>query len=284
MTSWRRWGGAVSDGVGATVSTLVTFTVGTAVQPALGAGLILGGALAVALLAAGRAETTAVRALTRARNLRDYESASLRPAIAVLEEFDLTSPAVGLLVREGQPAIRVTAIGRRTVVVSEGLVTAIATRRVRPDEAAAVLAHAIGRIRLGQTRYDVALAFWLLPWTFLQAIAAGASRAIRCHQLIAFAWRLRFITAAVALIQGVTEGRPVFGVIGALAVAVTYLIPWAARHTYLAEEDAADQFVTDTGLGDTLGRYLERGRHTPRARQRIHRLRSTHADRPPVAT
>lgn len=274
----------VSDGVGVLVSTLVTCILGAVVHPLAGAGLFVVGLVVLGVLVSGRGEILAVRLLARARTPRDYELAALRPAIAVLEELDLASPTVQLLVRDGQRRVRVGAAGRRTVVVSQGMVEAIVTGRVRPDEVAALLAHAIGRIRLGQTRYDVALEFWLLPWRMLQSFGRGVGRIAGSFPLAAFAWRVRFITGAVALVQGFTEGRAVFAVIGAGVIGLSYVVPWAERQASLAAEDAADRFVAAAGLGDALTRYLQRGRRTPRTLQRVHRLRTapTPASQQPV--
>ncbi|MDQ2852230.1 MAG: hypothetical protein M3Y49_16170 [Actinomycetota bacterium] len=264
------------------MSTIVICLVGAVVHPVLGAGFFAVEVVVLGVLATGRAETLAVRMLARAREPREYELAALRPAIAVLEELELASPAVELLVRDGQAGIRVGAAGRRTVVVSQGLVEAIAAARVRPDEVAALLTHAIGRIRSGQTRYDVALEFWLLPWRMLQSFSRGVGRAIGWFPLTALAWRMRFVTGAMALVQGINEGRAVFGVIGALVVALSYAGPWAERHANLMAEEEADQFVAAAGLGDALARFLERGRPTPHVLQRIHRLRAKGVQSKPV--
>lgn len=96
----------VADGVGVVVSTLVICVLGALVQPAVGASLFVAGFVTVVALACGRGEVAAVRLLARSRMPRDYELAALRPAIAVLEEFELTSPVVQLLVRGGQPRVR----------------------------------------------------------------------------------------------------------------------------------------------------------------------------------
>lgn len=282
MRSCRKLCRVVSEGVGVLVSTVVICVVGAVVQPALSAGFFVAGVVVLGVLATGRAETLAVRMLARAREPREYELTALRPVIAVLEELDLASPPVELLVREGQGGVRVGAAGRRTVVVSQGLVEAIATARVRPDEVAALLAHAIGRIRSGQTRYDVALEFWLLPWRMLQSFGRGVGRAIGWFPLTALAWRLRFVTGAVALVQGINEGRAMFGVIGGAVVVLSYAIPWAEHHTNVMAQDEADQFVAATGLGDALARFLERGRRTPRMLQRIHCLRVSGVQSKPV--
>lgn len=274
MGSRRQWCRLVSDGVGVVVSTVATCIVGAVLNPALGAGFFVVGSTVFAVLATGREETLAVRLLAQVRRLREDELAAIRPAIAVLEELDLASPAVVFMVRDGQAGIGVSAAGRRTVVVSRGVFDAIASGRVRADEIAALLAHAIGRIRLSQTRYDVALEFWMLPWRALQSIAHVVGRVAGALPLTALAWRLRFVTGVVALVQCIVDGRAVFGAIGALVVALSYALPWAERQATLLAEDEADVLVAAAGLGDALARFFERGRRTPRVRVRVYRLRT----------
>ena len=271
----RRWKlrRAVGDGVGLLVSTLVTCLVGSVLPPALAITLFVGGLAVAGVLLTGRGEVLAVRLLARARRPYDYELAALRPAIAVLEEHDLACSKIQLLVRRRGTGIRVGAAGRRSIVVSQQLIEAIAAKRTHPDEIASLLAHAVGRTRLGQTTYDTALEFWLMPWRALQAFAREVGRVFGWFPLTALAWRLRFVMGLVALVQGFAEGRGLFGVVGAIAVAVSYVVPWAGRQADLAAEDEADHFVTDIGLGEALARFLERGARSPRALQRVHRLR-----------
>lgn len=274
MKGRRRVYRVLSDGVGVVVSTVLTCIVGAVVYPVAGAVLFVVGLTALVVLICGRGEMLAVRLLARARRPRDYELAGLRPAIAVLGEFDLAAPPVQLVVRGGQDQVRVAPAGRRTVVVSQGLVAMAASGRVRPDEIAALLAHAITRIRLGQTRYDVALEFWMLPWRRLQDLGRGIGQLMDWFPLIAIAWRMRLVVGVVALVQGFTQGRAVFGVIGAAVIALSYVVPWADRRAALAGEDEADRFVAAAGLGDALSRFLQRGRPSPRVLQRVHRLQA----------
>ncbi|WP_146202652.1 hypothetical protein [Branchiibius hedensis] len=278
MSSHRRLYRALSDGAGVLVSTLVTCMLGAVVHPALGLALFVAGLVVSAALLAGRGEELAVRLLARARRPQAYELAALRPAIAVLQEHDLASE-IRLLVRDGT-GIRVGGAGRRTVLVSQGLIEAAASRRVRPDEVAALLAHALGRVRLGQTKYDAALEFWLLPWRVLQSFARGVGRAVGWFPLTGLAWRLRFVMGLVAMVQGFAEGRGLFGVIGTVVVAASYVVPWSARQAELSSEDEADAFVADAGLGDALSRFLERGRRTPGVLLRVHRLRAATVHEP----
>lgn len=268
--SWYR---VISTGVGRLVSTAAVGVVCTLTQRAAAACLIVLELSLLAILASGHGETVAARFVGRTRPLRGRESASLRPAVAVLEEFDLVRPDIQFTVRARHDILWADAIGRHTIVMSPGLLEAIATGRARPDEVAAVLAHAIGRIRLGQTRYDLALTFWLLPWKGFQLLSGGVGRVVVAwFPPIKLAWRVRSIVSAVALTQGMNQGRALFGCLSAVVIGLSYLVPWSAHHAELSAQDEADTFVAAAGLGDALSRFLGRGRRTGRVLSRGHRL------------
>lgn len=275
--SRRRVCRVLADGVGVLVSTGLTCVVGAVVPAAVGSVWFFGGLGVLVVLLCGRGERLAVRVLCWARPLRDFEDTPLRPVVAVLQEHDLTSPPPRLLVRGNVGGIWAGHAGRRHLVISTGLVAAADTGRVRPDELAALMAHALARQRLGWTRYDLALEFWLLPWRILQGFALGAIQRLSLSRapLTGFAWRLRFIVGAVTPFTSAADGQTVFGILGAGLIALTYLVPWARRQAELGAENESDQFVARAGLGDALIRFLRRGPQTPRVRQRIHRLQGT---------
>ena len=62
-----------------------------------------------------------------------------------------------------------------------------------------MIAAAVGRIRLGQTRFDVAVEFWTIPWQLLRAGCLAISKTVGLLPLTQFAWRIRFVVAAVAV-------------------------------------------------------------------------------------
>ncbi len=101
-------------------------------------------------------------------------------------------------VQEGAVPIAAGGAGRRTVVVSAGLVAAVRDGRLPVDQAAAVLGHSAGVVLSGAVRFDPALEFWTLPWQVLRGLAEGVSRAFRWLPLVWWAWKCRFILAAIA--------------------------------------------------------------------------------------
>ena len=263
---------ALARAPGLLVSTVLTCMVGALLPPLAGLALFVGGLALMVVLCAGGLERPAVRLVGRARALSEAEAAALAPAVALLCRTGFGRPAVELYVRAGQVEISACAAGRRSVVVSAGLVRACQLGRLPADQAAAVIAAEVGRIRLGQNRFDVAVAFWTIPWQLLRAACLPIANTVALFPLTAFAWRIRFVVSTIAVVQSVAEGRTTSGVVVAVFIALTYLTPWWQRQWDSRSQDDADRFVADHGLGDALGRFLRRCPPEPRTLERIHRL------------
>jgi hypothetical protein len=150
------------------------------------------------------------------------------------------------------------------------------------DQAAAVIAAAVAQIRLGQTRFDIAVEFWTIPWQLVREVCLAIAKTIGLLRLTQFAWRIRFVVAAAAAAQSVADGRIAAGVVVALFIALTYLAPRWQRQWDRRSQDDSDRFVADHEFGNALGRFLRRCPPEPRTLERIHRLTSL-AVRPSLA-
>ncbi len=274
--------GLLPAAVGMLVATTVTCMIGALLPPTAGFGLFVGGLALMGMLLAGWLEGPAVRLLIGAREPRPHELAALRPSIQMVGQRGLLPPEVDLLVRRRSPGIQTGAIGRRTVLISEGLASSCARGTLRPEATAALLAHAIARIRLGQTRFDAAAEFWLLPWRVLEQIVRAVAGPISRFPLTRFAWRIRGIVGLVALVEASSQGRAWLGVLAAAVVALSYLVPWCELRASRAAELEADAVVVHAGLGPQLAAFLTRGRPTPRVLARAQRLRGGAAPPHPV--
>jgi hypothetical protein len=263
---------ALARSPGLVVSTVLTFMVGAVLPPLPGLTLFVGGLALTVVLCAGGLERPAVRLLGRARVLGEAEAAALAPAIALLCQRGLGPPAVELYARDGEVGISAGAAGRRSVVVSAGLLQAAQLGQLPADQAAAVIAAAVGRIRLGQTRFDVAVEFWTIPWQLLREVCLAIAETVGLFPLTRFAWRVRFVVAAVAVAQSVADGRITAGVVVAMFIALTYLAPRWQRQWDTHSQDDSDRFVADHDLGEALGQFLRRCPPEPRTLERIHRL------------
>jgi len=263
---------ALARSPGLVVSTVLTCMVGALLPPLPGLTLFAGGLGLAAALCAGGLERPAVRLLGRARVLSEAEAAALAPAIALLCQRSLGPPAVELYARDGEVGISAGAAGRRSVVVSAGLLRSAQLGQLPADQTAGVIAAAVGRIRLGQTRFDVAVEFWTIPWQLVRAVCMVIAKAIGFLPLTEFAWRIRFVVGAVAVAQSVADGRIAGGLVVAVSIALTYLAPEWQRYWRMRSQDDSDRFVADHELGDALGRFLRRCLPEPRTLERIHRL------------
>src|SRR5664279_3786572 len=163
---------------GLVVSTVLTCMVGALLPPLPGLTLFAGGLGLAAVLCAGGLEQPAVRRLGRARVLSEAEAAALAPAIALLCQKGIGPPVVGLYARDGEVGICAGAAGRHSVVVSSGLLQAAQLGQLPADQAAGVIAAAVRRIRLGQTRFDVAVEFWTIPWQLIRAVCLAIAKTV----------------------------------------------------------------------------------------------------------
>jgi hypothetical protein len=263
---------ALARSPGLVVSTALTCMVGTLLPPLPGLTLFVGGLALTVALCAGCLERPAVLLLGQARGLSEAEAAALAPAIALLSQKGLGPPAVDLYARDGEVGISAGAAGRRSVVVSAGLLHAAQLGQLPADQATGLITAAVARIRLGQTRFDIAAEFWTIPWQLVRAVCVAVAKTVGLFPLTRFAWRIRFVVATVAVAQSLPDSRIAGGVVVAVFIALTYLAPRWQRQWDIRSQDDSDRFVADHEFGEALGRFLQRGPPEPRTLERIHRL------------
>lgn len=254
------------------LSTVLTSLVGALLPPLPGLALFTGGLALTLALCMGGLERPAVHVLGRARVLSEAEARALAPAIALLCQKSLGPPAIQFYVRDGERGISAGSVGRRSVVVSAGLLKEVQLAQLPADQAAAVIAVAVGRIRLGQTKFDVAVDFWTIPWQLVAAVCMTIAQTLGSFPLTRFAWRIRFVVAVVAAAQSLVGGRIWAGVVAAVFITLTYLAPrWLRQWDIRAQRDS-DQFVADHEFGNALSTFLRLCPPDPRTIERIHRL------------
>lgn len=237
------------------VSTAVTVLLVTAVLPETAQDVVgWTGPVVLVLLLAGQLETIAIKILCGARSPTAIERELMAPAIAITQAHGL-EPGT-LLVDRHPVANWAIGIGRRTVVISPDLLSAINANQVGADEAAAITGRASAVNRAGLTRNDPAIIFWTIPWRLLASLVA--TRAL--GGVLALAWALRPVVGAVAVYEALTTDPASYGLAAAVTglLAVTYLQPRfrASWDTYVAT--TADDILVAHGLGRPLGTYLRR--------------------------
>ena len=104
--------------------------------------------------------------------------------------------------------------GRRAVVVTPGLVEATYRGGVTGAEAAAVLAHAVGRRRAIRPRLELAVLAATTPWRMVVATFRGVGRAFAWLPFMRVAWTLRGVVGVICVVQSVAEGRACAGAAG----------------------------------------------------------------------
>lgn len=269
MTTIRK---VLAFGPAVVVSMVLTFMVGAVLPAPVGLALFVGGLATMVALLLGAGEGPAVRILFRARDLSSAEAAALAPAVALLCQHGVDMGSLRLRVHDGVVPIAAVGAGRRSVVVSAGLVAAVRDRQVPVDQAAAVLAHGAGVVLSGAVRSDLALEFWTLPWQTLRGLADGLSRAFRWLPLARWALKCRFIVAAIAAAQAGAGQQWLVAAVIALVGALTYLVsPWERAWATTIRE-LGDEQVRQAGLAEALSRFLLRCSSSPEVHERVHAL------------
>lgn len=264
------------------VSMVLTVVVGAVLPATVGLALFGGGLVTMAALLLGLAEAPAVRILFRARDLSSAEAAALAPALALLCEHAVPMGALRLQVQDGTVPIAAAGAGRRTVVVSAGLLAAVRDRQLPVDQTAAVLGHGAGVVLSGAVRSDPALEFWTLPWQILRGLTQGLSRALRWVPAAGWAWKCRFILAVIAAAQAGAVGRWLVAAVIVLVGALSYLVSAWERAWATTIRELGDEQVRQVGLAQALSQFLLRCSSSPEVHERVHALTGP-AERPPIA-
>ena len=253
------------------VSFVLTVVVCALLPPALGQVTFMAACGVLVALAQGQLQEPAVATLTRSRPATEAEVRVMAPVLAELggRGVDVGALFVRRIQRPSTPVA--VAIGRRTVVVSPGLVEATYRGDVTGAEATAALAHAAGRRQALRPRLELAVLAATTPWRLMVATSRGVGRAFAWLPFMGLAWTLRGVVGVICVVQSVVEDRTWAGLLGGAVIALTYLVPAAGRRIELHTEAQADRFVLSLGLGPALAGLLRRYGH-PMTLERMQRL------------
>jgi hypothetical protein len=271
-TRSTRWVKARAYAPSVTASTVLTCMVGALLPPIAGGTLFYGGLAVEALLFAGKGEQLVARVVAWSRPVTAAERIALGPALTLLCQGGLGPPVTVLRVQTNVHTIGAWGAGRRTVLISAGLVAAVRSGRLPADQAAAVIAHAAGPVVAGATRRDPALMFWTLPWQILRGIVGAALGAVGFFPVASLAWRARIIYAPLAIVTSAQDGHLVLGIAAAAIIVASYLIPRWERAWPAHLEQLGDRAVRQVGLAPALARFIRRWSSSPATFERIHRL------------
>ena len=251
------------------VSFVLTVVVCALLPPTLGLVAFMAAGGMLVALALGQLQEPAIAALTRSRPATEAEFRVMAPTLAELGGRGVGALFVRRVQRPSTPVA--VAIGRRTVVVSPGLVEATCRGGVTGAEAAAAVAHAVGRHQALRPRLELAVLAATTPWRVMVATFRGVGRALAWLPFMRLAWTLRGVVGVICVVQSVAEGRAAPGLLGGAVIALTYLVPAAGRRIELRVEAEADRFVLALGLGPVLAGLLRRFGH-PMTLERMRQL------------
>lgn len=228
----------------------------------------------VPVLAAAASTRTGERWLTRlflrARAPRLHQRHTLAPVAEVLLRHGVPPDRFVLLAGSCRQ-VDVNAIGRRTVVVSQGMVEGVRSGRLAPESAASVIAHELGVLRTGLTRHDPGLMVLLAPWkiwmTFM-LIMWGIAAAFLPHRLMV---ACLVINAGVGIWLGATEDPVMY--VSTAVMTVVLGTWWAIRSWERTRAQVGDQYLLQTGLAGVYADLLTANFTDDYTRDRAVRLR-----------
>ncbi|GAA3519355.1 hypothetical protein KWG65_09250 [Nocardioides daeguensis] len=253
------------------VSFVLTVVVCALLPPALGLVAFLAASGLLVALAIGQFEVPAIATLTGSRPATAAELQVMAPVLAELVGRGVDVGALFVRRRQGPSTPVAVAITDRAVVVTPGLVEATYGEGVTAAEAAAAMAHDVGRRRAVRPRLELAVLAATSPWRLVVATFRGAGRAFAWLPFMRLAWTLRGVVGVICIVQSVAEGRAAPGILGGAVIALTYLVPAAGLRVEAWSEAAADQLVVSLGLGSVLAGLLRRHGH-PMTLERLQRL------------
>ena len=217
-------------------SALISLVLWACLPPAIGFGVLVAWLVVSGALAAGLLEGPAVRLLWRAHPPSPAEARELSPA---WQQAAAVTDLTGVRLWVGGTGHPAFAAGPHHLVLARPLVDRFRAGRLTRDDIVRLIVHADGRRRRGYPRFDLLLAFWTWPWDLLRGGLLGVGRLLRWIPLVGFAWRVRFVVTAVAVVQETLAGRPGLAAIIGAFITLTYLTPACRRawERHLADVD-----------------------------------------------
>lgn len=241
------------------VVSFVLFTVVVALAPPAAAlPLFLAAVLLLGGLAVGQCEAPAVRLLCGARAASPEERQVLGGVLAGLAAIGIEDLDVQVRRRQRPSTLAVEVLGRRSLVVTPGLVEAVYRGWVATDEVVALVGQAVGAHRALRPRCEVAVLAATTPWRAVVRVFRGVGAAFAWAPFMRTAWALRGVVAVICVVQSAAEGRAAAGILGGAVLGLTFVVPAASRVLQARTEQAGDRFVAGLGLGGALLGLLSR--------------------------
>ena len=239
------------------IGSMIGLVIVAALPPTVGFVVTIAVAAVAAVLAAGLAETSAVRFLHGARRPTPTEAMRLAAPWRLVASWVDTTGVHLRIVRNGPPVVTA---GRRHVLLARDVLDAYRAGQLTDYEVAGLITHGIGRLHWGHTRYDLLWVFWTAQWDFIRGLFVGAGRRLAWVPLGRFAWQTRVLVGVIAVVLETQAGRPAFATIIAAFITLTCLTP----HWRRSWEQHLDEVVHRYAAHNRLPEDREPGSSNPR--------------------
>lgn len=237
------------------ISGLLGFVLLAASPPDVAVGFLTVLLLVSLVVTSGRAEGVVVRSLQAAHRPTSLEARHLAGPLRLVVN---RSGRGDLRILVGGGGESVSAAGRHHVILHRGVVDALIAGRISGAEAAALIAHGVGRLRLGQPRLDLVVTLWTLPWDFLRGLVAGVGNHLAWVPLGRLAWQTRFVVGTIAVVLETQAGRWPSPIVIAGFIGLSYLMPRARLAWTRYATEAGDRLAAEVGLAGPLARLVSR--------------------------
>jgi hypothetical protein len=272
MTGWRTaW--ALAQITGVVVSTCIWLVV-SALWPVAAAVAIMGCCLYVA----GRLTAAGLWWRFGARSARDWERdrllASLVPIVALRGR---RQPTIWI----GRYAAASTVVmAGGNLIVGERVLGQLVCGDLDEQQACALVCHALGRQDVCSSAVVAAVDGYCAPWSLLALIVKEVRRLLRRVPLLSFAWRIRWLTFGVALVDSAYNGRWLAFVGVALIATSTWSTGYLQTRWHASMLRLGDRRVVAEGYGPALAGLLRGAPTATSDARRIHALTLTPAQPP----
>lgn len=204
------------------IASLLWLVIIALLPPVAGFVLTVGGLIFAVVLAAGLGEDFTVRVLYLARRATPAEAPRLAVAWRIATH-QLDADGVRLrIVSHGPP---VSTAGRRHVLLRKDVVFAYCTNQMAAHQVAAMITQGIGRLHHGYTRFDLLWTFWIIPWDLVRGLAHAIGRRLVWIPFLQFAWRIRIVVGAIAVVLETQAGRWPSAMVIGIVLVLSYLMP-----------------------------------------------------------
>lgn len=246
---------AMAVGPGVVVSVVVVGLTLAAMPTTVAAPAALAVVLLVAAADRRACEGVAAAVVLGARRLRPSEHQDQAVLLTELCRTGLGPPLVDLRAQRSR-VIGALGVGRRTVVISTGLIEAVALGELPIRQAAALVGHSAVLVRGGLTRSDLVIQGVSTPWHAMRATVRAICRWGVRVPFARAARKLRVIIVAVAVVQAILRGHFGLALNVASIGALSYALPVWEHLWWQLLVRAGDEGVAHAGLGDDLGAFL----------------------------